>query len=175
MSEDLDRTLNELGGEYVSVVARLKTLREVEPAGRAHARKRKWLFRIGSAIAASLIIAVALAVFFKEPEATYNHASQSSANFQMPYMLAFSASDKNVLEEIKRTQNPDGSWMNDSLTRQNAAALKKFDGKSIACRKAARYLRFKGIPPLSDSEFRHLEESSVRFSSARLVVYGCSL
>lgn len=175
MSEDLDRTLNELGVEYVSVVARLKTLREVEPAGRVHARKRKWLFRIGSAIAASLIIAAALAVFFNGPEASCNHASQPSANSRMPYMLAFSASDKSVLEEIKRTQNPDGSWMNDSLTRQNAAVLKKFDGKSLSYRKAARYLRFKGIPPLSDSEFRHLEESSVRFSSARLVVYRCSL
>ncbi|MBR2921356.1 MAG: hypothetical protein IKC27_08390 [Kiritimatiellae bacterium] len=175
MSEDLDRTLNELGVEYVSVVARLKTLREVVPAGRAHARKRKWLSWTASAVAASLIIAAALAVFFNGPEASCNHASQSSANSRMPYMLAFSASDKDVLEEIKRTQNPDGSWMNDSLTRQNAAVLKKFDGKSIACRKAARYLRFKGIPPLSDSEFRHLEESSVRFSSARLVVYRCSL
>lgn len=175
MSEDLDRTLNELGGEYVSVVARLKTLREVEPIGKTYARKRKWLFRTASAVAASLIIAAALAVFFKDPEASHSHASQSSANSQMPYMLAFNASDKSVLEEIKRTQNPDGSWMNDSLTRQNAAVLKKFDGKSIACRKAARYLRLKGIAPLSDSEFRHLEESSVRFSSARLVVYRCSL
>lgn len=174
MSEDLDRTLNELGAEYVSVVARLKTLREVEPAGRAYSRKRKWLSWTASAVAASLIIAAALAVFFNGPEASC-HASQSSANSRMPYMLAFSASDKDVLEEIKRTQNPDGSWMNDTLTRQNAAVLKKFDGKSIACRKAARYLRLKGIPPLSDSEFRHLEESSVRFSSERLVVYRCSL
>ena len=175
MSEDLDRTLNELGVEYFSVVARLKTLREVEPARKTHARKRKWLFQIGSAIAASLVIAVALAVFFKEPEATYNHASQSSANFQMSYMLAFSASDKNVLEEIKRTQNPDGSWMNDSLTRQNAAVLKKIDGKSLSYRKAARYLRLKGIPPLSDIELGNLEEASARFSSTRLVVYKCSL
>lgn len=167
MSADLDKTLRELGGEYIHVVAKLKTLREVEPAGRAHARKRKWLFRIGSAIAASLIIAAALAVFFNGPEASCNHASQSSANSRMPYMLAFSASDKDVLEEIKRTQNPDGSWMNDSLTRQNTAVLKKFDEKSLAYRKAARYLRFKGISPLTENEFRLLEESSTRFVSIR--------
>ena len=167
MSADLDKTLRELGGEYISVVAKLKTLREVEPGGRAHAPKRKWLVPIGSAIAASLTIAVISAVLFKRPEVTQIPSTQSSANSQIPYMLAFSASDKNVLEEIKRTQNPDGSWMNDSLTRQNTAVLKKFDEKSLAYRKAARYLRFKGISPLTENEFRLLEESSTRFVSIR--------
>ena len=168
MSEDLDRTLSELGGEYISVVARLKTLHEVEPAGRMRTSPRKRTFWLASMIAASLAVAVLSAVLLKRAEDSGDLASQSFASSRLPYMLAFSASDKNVLDEIKRTQNPDGSWMNDSLTRQNAAVLKKFDEKSLACRKAVRYLRFKGLRPLSDMEFRLLEESSARFSSSRL-------
>ena len=80
-----------------------------------------------------------------------------------PYFLAFNLTDERSIEEIKRTQKPDGSWNNDLLTRQNATALKKVDDSSLAYRKAMRYLRSKGLSPHSDSEFQSLKELSLLF------------
>ena len=51
------------------------------------------------------------------------------------------------ISEMIATQNPDGSWKNDFLTRRNAAALKSCDDPvaQIAYKKAARNLRLRGI------------------------------
>ena len=51
-----------------------------------------------------------------------------------------------VLEMIA-TQNPDGSWKNDFLTRRNAAALRicSDPAAQIAYKKAVRNLRLRGI------------------------------
>ena len=45
------------------------------------------------------------------------------------------------------TQNPDGSWKNDFLTRRNAAALRASSDPAaqIAYKKAMRNLRTRGI------------------------------
>ena len=45
------------------------------------------------------------------------------------------------------TQNPDGSWQNDFLTRRNAAALKVCGDPAaqIAYKKAMRNLRARGV------------------------------
>jgi len=45
------------------------------------------------------------------------------------------------------SQNADGSWQNDFLTRRNAAVLAKCDGMEarVAYKKAMRNLRAKGI------------------------------
>ena len=51
------------------------------------------------------------------------------------------------IDEMIATQNPDGSWQNDFLTRRNADAL-KFCGDpaaQVACRKAVRNLRVRGV------------------------------
>ena len=51
------------------------------------------------------------------------------------------------ISEMIATQNPDGSWKNDFLTRRNAAALKACGDPAarIAYKKAARNLRLRGI------------------------------
>ena len=53
------------------------------------------------------------------------------------------------VSEMIATQNPDGSWKNDFLTRRNAAALRVCGDPAarIAYKKAARYLSFKGLLP----------------------------
>ena len=49
--------------------------------------------------------------------------------------------------EMIATQNPDGSWKNDFLTRRNAATLKLCSDPAAqsAYKKAARNLRLRGI------------------------------
>ena len=51
------------------------------------------------------------------------------------------------ISEMIVTQNPDGSWKNDFLTRRNAAALKVCGDPAaqIAYKKAVRNLRLRGI------------------------------
>ena len=51
------------------------------------------------------------------------------------------------VSEMIATQNPDGSWKNDFLTRRNAAALKSCGDPAaqIAYKKAARNLRLRGV------------------------------
>ena len=52
-----------------------------------------------------------------------------------------------TVDEMIATQNPDGSWKNDFLTRRNAAALKGASGPAaaIAYKKAMRNLRTRGV------------------------------
>jgi hypothetical protein len=70
------------------------------------------------------------------------------------YTLAYAA-DARALDELVRTQRADGSWENDCLTRQNAAALRRSDDDAgrIAFRKAVRYLRSRGLAPLTEEEW----------------------
>ena len=51
------------------------------------------------------------------------------------------------IPEMIATQNPDGSWKNDFLTRRNAAALRicSDPAAQIAYKKAMRNLRLRGI------------------------------
>ena len=51
------------------------------------------------------------------------------------------------VSEMIATQNSDGSWKSDFLTRRNAAALKLSSDPAarIAYKKAARNLRLRGI------------------------------
>ena len=72
-----------------------------------------------------------------------------------PYTLALTPTPA-AIDEIVRTQAADGSWANDFLTRQNAAALREVDATSVAYRKAVRYLRTKGLAPLTDDELHVL-------------------
>ena len=52
-----------------------------------------------------------------------------------------------TVAEMIATQNPDGSWQNDFLTRRNAAALKVCGDPAaqIAYKKAMRNLRARGV------------------------------
>lgn len=153
MTEDFKETLNELGPEYIKVVKKLKKISEIEP-------KRS---KIGVLLAASIALVITMTFFFVSSEGSEKEIPKVAVSASKPYFLAFNLTDERSIEEIKRTQKPDGSWHNDLLTRQNATALKKVDESSLAYRKAMRYLRSKGLSPLSDSEFQSLKELSLLF------------
>ena len=127
MSRDLERQLAEMGPEYRAVVMRL---REAQCAVKRE--KSRWL------VAASLLLFVGLGVFFAIPQPR-NPATPQPAYGAHEYTMGIS--------EMIVTQNPDGSWKNDFLTRRNAAALKVCGDPAaqIAYKKAVRNLRLRGI------------------------------
>lgn len=164
MTEDFKETLNELGPEYIGVVNKLNKLGEIEPRnGRFFAKKRVIFSRIGVLLAASIALIIAMTFFFARSEGSEKEIPKVAISASKPYFLAFNLTDERSIEEIKRTQKPDGSWNNDLLTRQNATALMKVDKSSLAYRKAMRYLRSKGLSPLSEREFQSLQELSLLF------------
>ena len=134
MSRDLDEQLDEMGPEYRAVVARLRAAREAAQGIRDQGSGiRGWL------IAASLLVILGLsAIFIQSNIRTFEHSNNfpfgpSEYRASVPEMIA--------------TQNPDGSWKNDFLTRRNAAALKVCSDPAaqIAYKKAMRNLRTRGI------------------------------
>ena len=136
MSRDLEEQLDEMGPEYRAVVMRLRAAREaVQGIGDQGSGIRGWL------IAASLLVILGLSVFFSTSQPLSLSTSQP----------AYGAHEyKMGVAEMIATQNPDGSWKNDFLTRRNAAALKGSTDPAarIAYKKAARYLSFKGLLPV---------------------------
>ena len=147
MSRDLEESLEELGPEARAVVARLKAGREVEDVrretedgGLASRVFRLMSFRRSCLAAASLLLILGLIAVFR----TSNIKRQTSnpelaARAPRPYTLS--------VEEMIATQNPDGSWANDFLTRRNAAILAKSDARAaqIAYKRAMRNLRVRGV------------------------------
>ena len=127
MSRDLEEQLDEMGLEYRAVVMRL---REAQGAGTRDERSKGWL------VAASLLLVVGLGFFFLRPEA-------SRPSSLVPHPSEYTMG----ISEMIATQNPDGSWKNDFLTRRNAAALKVCSDPAaqIAYKKAMRNLRTRGI------------------------------
>jgi hypothetical protein len=153
MTRDLEETLNELGPGYREVVGRLKSayrpmaapVAPVAPRGR---RAPAYL------AAASLLLAVGLCAVFGvlrrgaasgpgAPSRVYTVRASTAEN---EYRLAVVRNDASVQEMI-RTQRPDGSWKNDFLTKRNAEVLKDCPGEEaqIAYRKAIRNLRVRGV------------------------------
>jgi hypothetical protein len=164
MTEDFKETLDELGPEYIQVVDKLKNLGEIEPKnGKFFAKRSVFFKRNGVLLAASLTLVIAMTFYFVKSNWDKKGIAEIDISASKPYFLAFNLTDERSIEEIKRTQKPDGSWNNDLLTRQNATALMKVDKSSLAYRKAMRYLRSKGLSPLSDSEFQSLKELSLLF------------
>ena len=167
MTKDLEATLNELGPEYRAVVARLleqevgrprTAVRLARTAERSDAAAgRAVTAELGNAAAgdgsrygewlraASLALVLFLPCLFFYSS---NPSNPSPLSKPLPreYLLASSATPAAVAE-IVRTQQADGSWANDFLTRRNALALKGCaDGAAqIAYRKAMRNLRLRGI------------------------------
>lgn len=179
MNADLEATLKELGKEYRPVVDRLRAGREVEPRrSPAHLRLPRSGWRIARIAASLAVIAGGAALLLNlrmmtprgpqqaaNPIAEQNRTVESSVPAasppRTPYELAL-AEDGSTLQEILRTQSADGSWANDVLTRQNAAALREADATSVAYRKAVRYLRTKGLAPLSADELHRLQRNARR-------------
>ena len=153
MNEDLENTLAELGPEYRDVVSRLRAAQEVEPTRRGvvHISWRRWA---ASLVAATLLVVVGFSVLTSRTPVA---ASCETG----PYTLALAPNDT-AIGELVRTQRADGSWDNDYLTRQNAAALKDVASAKVAYRRAVRYLRAKGLSPLSPEELRHRGDLAAR-------------
>ena len=146
MNRDLDEQLNEMGEEYRTVVGRLKAAYAPVADGRTGCPARSYL------VAASLAILLGLGIVFStsrlfnsstpQPNRIYTVRATDAAT---EYSLAYIRNDEAVKEMI-RTQNPDGGWKNDFLTRQNAEALKRCASPEaqVAYKKALRNLRAKG-------------------------------
>ena len=153
MNGDLESTLNELGPEYRDVVARLRSARDIEPSGtRAFSLPRtEWWRRAGYLVAASLAVALGLSIFMQDAA---NAPREPYAGAKV-YTIAYAPTEE-ALEIIVASQRADGSWTNDFITRQNAAALRASDDArmKIAYRRAVRYLRSKGLSPLTDDELK---------------------
>ena len=174
MNADLEAQVNEMGPEYWAVVNRLLspapvavTLSGVSAAG----RWRRHLFpRVAYLVAACAVVALGLCFFASSPEPddgpTYTVRFSPSSRV---YTLAYSG-DAAAVGEIVRSQRADGSWSNDFLTEQNAAVLRTaeaatgVDGAaiSVAYRKAVRYLKSRGLRPLSAEELRQRGNVAMR-------------
>lgn len=161
MNGDLEKTLNELGPEYRDVVARLRSAREVEPSGtRAFSLPRtEWWRHVGYLVAASLAVALGLSIFMQDAA---NAPREPYAGAKV-YTVAYAPTEE-ALEVIVASQRADGSWTNDFITRQNAAALRASEDArmKIAYRRAVRYLRSKGLAPLTDEELKLRGEYAAR-------------
>ena len=149
MSKDLEEQLDEMGPEYRAVVMRLCRAETAPPqegkkvsggGSVSLPHGRRWL------VAASLILLVGLGVFFQT-----SRTSRTSRTFRTSRTSRTSSRGAHEYQmdvpEMIATQNPDGSWKNDFLTRRNAAALKLCSDPAaqIAYKKAARNLRLRGV------------------------------
>ena len=170
MSRDLEEQLDELGPAYRDVVARLRAAREAEPGearrqatadGRQRrfgrqattgSRQRRSSFvvrRLSYLVAASLAVVLGFA-FFRSPKIGQPKDAPlytvRVTDAERAYALAVLRDDKAV-QELIRTQNPDGSWKTDALTRRNAELLKtcRSEAAQAAYRKAMDNLRARGL------------------------------
>jgi len=108
-------------------------------------------------VAASLLVFLGLGVLFREPTV------RGTSDSRMVYTVAY-APDETALASILASQRPDGSWDNDFITRQNAAALRNAPDANmhIAYKKAVRYLKSRGLRPLSDDELKARGDEAAR-------------
>ena len=137
MNRDLEETLNELGPDYRAVVGRLRVGREAASGSRSSSDSRSSR-RAAYLVAASLLVLIGLTVV---------HLSQSQTSNLKPQTSSCPREYRASVDEMIATQNPDGSWQNDFLTRRNAAALKVCGDPAarIAYKKAVRNLRSRGM------------------------------
>ncbi len=154
MNADLAKTLDDLGPEYAEFVRALRRSREVEPSGAVTIAPprvwRRWTWRHLAAAASLAALLASLPVIIdgaRGPRPAPGGEASASA-----YTLALAGDGHVPVDELVRTQNADGSWANDYLTRQNAAALRGVGEANTAYRRALRYLRAKGLAPLTEDE-----------------------
>ena len=153
MSTDLESQLNELGPEYRAVVARLRSGREVTPSvSRSSSRvgsPSAYIFRLVPYLtAASLLLLMGLGVLFLACGGRETADVRREVAGAREYQLAVLDSEASMREMIA-TQNADGSWKNDFLTRRNADTLKRWGARHpaahVAYKKALRNLRVRGL------------------------------
>ena len=143
MSRDLEEQLDEMGPEYRKLVARLKdgeTADDLRPETRDAKRgfASKVLGLKSYLTAASLLTLIGFGVTFFGWQ-DFRRETEDMSFGPREYRASVS--------EMIATQNPDGSWKNDFLTRRNAAALKVCGDPAaqIAYKKAMRNLRARGV------------------------------
>ena len=157
MNRDLEEQVNEMGPEYREVVGKLlsayRPIGDLRPAApevrapRSESRRGRIVgWTAAYLVAASLLVFAGLAVLFRASEPEGKVCTVRAGEAATEYSLAYIRNDKAIREMI-RTQNPDGSWKTDFLTRQNALALAECEGAEakLAYRKAMRNLRRRGI------------------------------
>ena len=148
MTKDLEETLAGMGPAYRAVVDRLINGAEAAPRpGRrslAFPPPRHRFSRLPLRTAAALLILLGLGLVFLRRDVRPADAPTPAAARE--YRLADTPGSEAV-EEMIRTQNADGSWQNDFLTRRNAAALSHSSlvEARVAYKKAMRNLRVRGL------------------------------
>ena len=105
-------------------------------------------------VAASLLVLLGLGVvFLQSNNRTIEQSNNSHSLYtvrvtdaQTEYTRAELRGDE-LVKELIRTQNPDGSWKDDALTRRNAEVLRtcRSDEAQAAYRKAIDNLRSRGL------------------------------
>ena len=143
MSRDLEEQLDEMDPEYRKLVARLKdgaTAEDLRPETRDERKGfASKVFRLKSyLVAASLLVFAGLGVVFLGRQ-DFRRKTEDMSFAPREYRAS--------VDEMIATQNPDGSWKNDFLTRRNAAALSVCGDPAaqVAYKKAMRNLRSRGI------------------------------
>ena len=143
MNRDLEEQLNEMGPAYRAVALRLRAAWEVESRCRSSGSSQfsrssgtSTAGKLAYLVAASLLVVLGLSVVFFQTSQTFQ---TSCVRGPREYRASVS--------EMIATQNPDGSWQNDFLTRRNAEALKLCGDPAaqVAYRKAVRNLRVRGV------------------------------
>ena len=143
MNRDLEETLNEMGPEYRAVVARLKDSATAEDLRlKTRDGRRGFASKVlglkSYLVAASLLVLVGFGVVFLRRQ-DFRHETEDMSFAPREYRAS--------VPEMIATQNPDGSWKNDFLTRRNAAVLKGCGDPAaqVAYKKAMRNLRSRGV------------------------------
>lgn len=143
MNADLENTLAEMGPGFRAMVNRMK-----EPFAESEAPRGgvlAWKFWRRSALAAAALVAACVfAVHVLSPRG--GSAIAEEHEYPALYTLADAGTPESIAELV-RTQNPDGGWGSDFLTRRNAAALKGVKEAEIPYKRALRYLRAHGLRP----------------------------
>ena len=165
MTKDLEETLAELGPEYREVVSRLRAAyRAPKPFVQPKVSEtlphsgRIAGWSVGYLVAATFLIFLGIGFAFRPSQ-----TRQPDFASRVVYTVAY-APNEAALAAIVGSQRADGSWANDFLTQQNAAALRGAEGSAerIAYKKAVRYLRTKGLRPLSDEELKMRGDAAAR-------------
>jgi len=175
MNRDLEAQLQEMGPDYRAVVDRLvgayrpygETCEATAAVSEDSRRGRILGWSAAYLVAASLLVCLGLAFCFRGNRAEPKVYAVRVSDARLAYTLAYANGETSV-RNLLESQRADGSWSNDFQTRQNAAALRGNPAAAVAYKKAVRYLRAKGLVPLSDEE---LKARSRKFASQAAAAY----
>ena len=144
MNADLEETLQELGPGCRTVVERLRAglVADVgqRTAGKGQRPSSSVIRPLSYLTAALIALVIGLTVVFNSRTPTLERQRRDAVSHPpRDYTLS--------VDEMIATQNPDGSWQSDFLTRHHAKALAgcpRADAR-IAYKKAMRNLRVRGV------------------------------